>query len=182
MCGRPMACSRIEEYRNTRGERRRSYSETSGEASRSFKAQRPGHRHHTPIKYPSLSPSGSRHSMLGTSPGGSLPLTVTPTTPAVSITSKNTPVETWCKKARLMLNVVSASAQQHVPSLTGHMPAEFQHGSSRHLTHNKPTNPLVNRRQISNDTQQHKLCKLLLPHPAELTYQESDFYLSSLKF
>lgn len=38
--------------------------------------------------------------------------------------------KTCCKKARLMLDVVTASAQQHVPSLTGHTPAEIQHASS----------------------------------------------------
>lgn len=44
---------------------------------------------------------------------------------------RTAPWKTRCKKARLMLNVVSASAQQHVPPPTGHMPAEIQHGSTR---------------------------------------------------
>lgn len=71
---------------------------TSGEASRSFKAQRPGHTHHTPVKHPFLSPSGSQH-MLGTSPSGSLPFTEAPATPTLSITSKNTAVEVYKSQA-----------------------------------------------------------------------------------
>lgn len=80
----------------------------------------------------------------------------------------------WCIKARFC---TAAHAL-----IIGHMPAEIQHGSSCHQIHDKSTNPLVKRRQISNNTQQHKLYKLLLPRPAELTSQEPDVYLSSLKF
>lgn len=70
--------------------------------------------------------------------------------------------KTCCIKPRLMLNEgpaeVSASPQEHMPSLTWHTPAETQHGASHHLTLAKSTNPLVNSRQISDATQQGQLC------------------------
>jgi len=47
MCGRPMAYSRNGECGKAKGEVKRSYSETPGEALSSFKPQRSGHRYHT---------------------------------------------------------------------------------------------------------------------------------------
>lgn len=83
-----------------------------------------------PHKYPFLSLSGSWHSMLGPSPVDPCPLQRLQQHQHWASLLRTPRWETYCKKARLMLDVVSASAQQHVPSLTGHMPAEIQCGST----------------------------------------------------
>lgn len=102
MCGRPMACSSSEEHRNTRVRGK--------EVALKHQERLPDHLKHkgqgTGITPPlnthshSFLLSGSWHSMLGTSPGGSLPFRETPTTPALSITSKDTPVEDTVYKSQ----------------------------------------------------------------------------------
>lgn len=93
----------------TRGLRGKEAISTPGEASRPFKAQRRGHRHCTPIKYPFPSPSGSWHSMLGTSPGGSLPFTELQATPTLSIPSRNSPVHKSHANVRCGLSLCTAA-------------------------------------------------------------------------
>lgn len=94
--------------------------------------------------------------------------------------------KTQCIKPSLTLNEglaeVSASTQQHVPSLIQRTPVETQRGASHRLTHAKTTNPSVNSRQIADAMQQHQLCQFLLPHPAELTHQSLMFIWSLWSF